>query len=255
MDFEKISQDLYRLPPRDFTAVRNKRVSEARKKGNTKLADALKSLQKPTIGAWLANLLAHERSEDLERLIRLSGELRKDRDSAHGELVRRVSKEKQDAIANLLEDAISMAARVGQSVSGAAALDLETTLDAAFADSNAAGSVRDGRLTTALRYSGLGFADPGRPHKTAPTPTVKPPSSTLIAAKRELEVAERDARHADAEVEKARHDVAVAEDDLKRLKTEIASALRRARDAHKRAAAANKRVAEGDRRASGSTRA
>jgi hypothetical protein len=240
VDFEDVSEELYRLAPRDFTAVRDERVSEARKSGDTKLAASLKRLHKPTVGAWLANLLAHDRSEDLEHLIRLGDELRGEK-RADGELMRRVSKEKQDAIAELMRKARSMAAHLRQPVSGAAATDLEATLDAAFADSKAAESVRAGRLTTALHYSGLGFAEMGAT-TSARRSTAKRPGAESAAAKRELEFANRDALRADAELEKARDAVAAAEDDLKRLKAEAALAVRRSEVAHKRASGASKKV-------------
>jgi hypothetical protein len=240
VDFEDVSEELYRLALHDFTAVRDVRESEARKSGDTKLADSLKRLHKPTVGAWLANLLAHDRTEDLEHLIRLGAELRREK-HADGELIRRVSKEKQDAIAELLREAKTMAAHLRQPVSGAAATDLEATLDAAFADSKAAESVHAGRLTTALHYSGLGFADMGT-DTSACKSSAKRTGAESAAASRELELANRDALRADANLDKARDAVAAAEDDLKRLKAEAALAVRRAKDAHKRASAANKKV-------------
>jgi hypothetical protein len=240
VDLEDISEELYRLAPRDFTGVRDERVSEARISGNTKLAASLKRLHKPTVGAWLANLLAHERTEDLDHLIRLGAELRREH-SADGERIRRVSKAKQDAIALLLREAKTMAGHLRQPVSGAAAADLEATLDAAFADSKAAESVRAGRLTTALHYSGLGFADMGANSSARRSPA-KRPGAEAAAASRELELANRDALRADAELDKARDAVAAAEDHLKRLRAEAALAARRAKDARKRASAANKRV-------------
>ena len=191
VDSEDVSEELYRLAPGDFTAVRDERVSEARKSGDTKLAASLKRLHKPTVGAWLANLLAQDRTEDLEHLIRLGAELRREK-RADGEVIRRVSKEKQDTVAQLLREAKTMAAHLRQPVSGAATTDLEATLDAAFADSKAAESVRAGRLTTALHYSGLGFADMAA-NTSARRSTAKRPGAESAAAKRELELANHDA--------------------------------------------------------------
>jgi hypothetical protein len=243
VSFESVTAELYRLAPNDFTAARNARVSEARKAGDSSLASSLKELHKPTVGAWLANLLAHERPEDLESLIELGDELRRGQNRADGEVIRRVSKKKQEAVAKLLSEANAMAKRRRQPVSGSAAMDLEATLDAAFADPKAAESVRAGRLTTALRYSGLGLAD------TASAPAVRGSkvdrsASATAAAKRDLEEAGREAELADAEAEKARRAVALAENDLKRLKATAAVAARRATDAHKKASAAKKKVKE-----------
>jgi hypothetical protein len=241
VSFESVIAELYRLAPNDFTAARNARASEAREAGDTALGTSVKSLRKPTFGAWLANLLARERSEDLERLITLGSELRRGQNRADGALIRSVSKKKQGAIAKLVSEAKSMAASRGQPVSESAVLDLEATLDAAFADAEAAESVRAGRLTTALHYSGLGLADTGSESPLRAS-QVERSGAAKAAAKRDLELAKREAERADAEAEKARRAVALAEDDLKRLKAAAVLAVRRATDAHKRASAAKKKV-------------
>jgi hypothetical protein len=215
-------------------------VSEARKSGDPALAAALKELHKPTVGAWLTNLLARERPEDLERLIALGDELRKGQNRADGEVIRGVSKKKQEAVAKLVFEANSMAKRRQQSVSEAAATDLEATLDAAFADPKAAESVRAGRLSTALRYSGLGLADTGSAPPVRATKADRSASARAVA-KRDLEEANREAERADAEAEQARRAVAVAENDLKGLKATAALAVRRAANAHKKASAAKKK--------------
>jgi hypothetical protein len=243
VSYESVTDELYRLAPNDFTAARNARVSEARKAGDSVLATSLKELHKPTVGAWLANLLAQERPEELQSLIALGDELRRGQNRADGEMIRRVSKKKQEAVAKLLSEANTMAKRRRHPVSGAAAMDLEATLDAVFADPKAAESVRAGRLTTALRYSGLGLADTASASAVRAS-KVDNSASAAAAAKRDLEEAEREAQRADAEAEKARRAVALAENELKRLKATAAVAVRRATGAHKRASAAKKRVKE-----------
>jgi hypothetical protein len=241
VSFESVSAELYGLAPSDFTAARNARASEARKAGDPALAASLKELHKPTVGAWLANLLAQERAEDLERLIKLGGELRRGQNRAEGEVIRRISKKKQEAVANLLFEASSMAKRRGQPVSDAAALDLEATLDAAFADPKAAESVRAGRLTTALRYSGLGLADTGSASPVGSSRVARS-GSAMPAAKRDVELANREVERADAEAERARRAVASAENDLKKLKATAALAVRRATDARRKASTAKKKL-------------
>ena len=238
-----MSAELYGLAPHDFTAARNARVSEARKAGDSALAASLKALHKPTVGAWLINLLVRERPKDLERLIALGDELRRGQNRSDREVIRRVSKAKQEAVASLIFEANSMAKDRRQPVSEAAATDLEATLDAAFADPKSAKSVRTGRLTMALRYSGLGLADTGSVSPVHGSKVARS-GSAMTAAKRDLEEANREAERADADAEKARHAVALAENDLKRLKANAALAVRRATHAHKKASAARKKVGE-----------
>ena len=123
------------------------------------------------------------------------------------------------------------------------------TLDAAFADPQAAAELRQGRLTTGLRYSGLGFSLP--PDTGAPRPRVAKGSGSArgstsgaqrMAAKRDLDKASREAAQADAQVEKAKHTVKEAAAELTRRKSAETQAVRRAKDTHARAAAAEKKL-------------
>jgi len=121
------------------------------------------------------------------------------------------------------------------------------TLDAAFADPQAAAELRQGRLTTGLRYSGLGFSaqpDTGPPARAKGSGSARDSTSGAqrIAAKRDLDKANREAEQADAQVEKARHAVKEAAAELTRLKSAESQAVRRAKNAHARAAAAGKKL-------------
>lgn len=247
MELESATQELYGLAPTQFTAARDAKASEARLAGRPELASSLKKLRKPSVGAWLANLLALEQSRDVEHLIDLGVELRAPKRKLEGEEIRRVSKEKGDAISKLVRDARSRASRVGLSVSAAALQDLEATLEAAFADPQAAKSLRGGCLSSGLHYSGLGF--------TAQTQTGQPPrakgsgsnrssrsEADHIAAKRDLEKANREAEQADAHLEKARQAVAKAAGELTRLKSAETLAVQGSKEAHARASAAKKKL-------------
>ena len=249
MDLESASQELYALAPSVFTAARDAKASEARQAGRPELAASLKKLRKPSVGAWLANLLVLEQSRDVERLIDLGVELRAPKHDLEGEQIRRVSKEKGGAVSKLVREATSKASRMGQLVSVAALQELEATLEAAFADPQAAETLRGGRLSSGLHYSGLGFtAQP----QTASLPPTKGSLSDRnagsradqVAARRDLEKAKRDVEQADADVEKARRAVAVATNELKRLKSVESLAVRRSKDAHDRASAAKKRLSK-----------
>lgn len=247
MDLESASQELYGLAPNEFTAARDAKASEARKAGCPELAASLKKLRKPTVGAWLANLLVLGQSRDVEHLIDLGVELRAPKHSLEGAQIRRVSKEKADAVSKLVRDARSQASRMGQPVSAAALQELEATLEAAFADPQAAETLRSGRLSSGLHYSGLGFASQrqaGSLQRTTGSTSDRSSRSRAdqVAAQRDLEKAKRDVEQADADVVKARRAVAVVADELKRLKSGEALAVRRSKEAHDRASAAKKKL-------------
>jgi hypothetical protein len=249
MDLESESRELYGLAPSQFTAARDAKASEARQAGRSELAYSLKKLRKPSVGAWLANLLVLEQSSDVERLIDLGVELRAPKHKLEGEQIRRVSKEKSDSISKLVRDARSKAPRMGQPVSAAALQELEATLEAAFADPRAAESLREGRLSSGLHYSGLGFTAQSQTRSRSRTKGFASARSTRSkadqsTAQRNSEKAKREAEQADAEVEKARQAVADAADELTRLKSAEALAVRRSKDAHDRASAAKKNLSK-----------
>lgn len=159
VDLDTVSDDLYGLRPTEFTTARDARAAEARRDGDRELAAAVKTLRRPTLGAWLVNLLARERPDRVAHLLELGSAMR----SAQGELaaadLRRLSAERRTVLGALLSEARDLAADAGQSVSEAGWRELEATLEAAIVDPDAGGAVRAGRLTTGLSYTGLGPVD------------------------------------------------------------------------------------------------
>jgi|ERR1700683_3644623 len=248
MDLESATQELYGLAPTQFTAARDAKASEARQTGSSELAASLKKLRKPSVGAWLANLLVLGQSKDIERLIELGAELRSPKRKLEGEEIRRVSKEKGDVVSKLVREARSRASRTDQSVSAAAIQELEGTLEAAFADPEAAESLRGGRLSRGLHYSGLGFTAQTR--SGSPLRRKGPASGRSsgseddqIAAKRNLAKANREAvDEADAHLGRARQAVAEAAHELIRLKSVEAEAVQRAKEARAQASTAGKKI-------------
>jgi hypothetical protein len=249
MDLESTTDELYGMVPTQFTAARNAKASEARTAGLSDVATSLKALRRPSAGAWLANLLVRERSKEIANLIELGDRLRKPGTTQGGDEIRRVSKQRVDTASILIRHATSRASQLGQPASASALEELETTLDAAFADPQAAAQLRQGRLITGLRYSGLGFTaqpDAGSPSRTKGPGSSRPSPSDArqIAAQHELDKADREAEQADAQVEKARQAVKETAAELSRLRSAEAQAVRRSKDAHARATAAKKKLSK-----------
>jgi hypothetical protein len=237
--------------PSEFTAARNAKVAEARKAGLADVATSLKELRKPSAGAWLANLLVRERSEGIEALMDLGDGLRVPRGTRGGDEIRKVSKQKVDVASKLIRHATARATQLGHPPSASVVEELEMTLDAAFADPQAAATLRQGRLTIGLRYSGLGFtappdSDTGSSARTKGSGSARDSKTGLqrIAAKRDVDKAIHEAEQADAEVEKARRAVKEAAAALTRLKSDEAQAVRRSKDAHTRVTAAEKKLSK-----------
>jgi hypothetical protein len=250
MDLESATDELYAVIPAEFTAARNAKASEAGKAGLAGVAASLKELRKPSAGAWLANLLVRQRSDEIDRLIELGDSLRRSGVKQGGGEIRKVSKEKIDAVSKLIRYARSSASQSGHPASSSAVVELEMTLDAAFADPQAAAELRQGRLTTGLRYSGLGFTaqrDTGSTARTrgSGSPSDSKSKAQQIVRTRDVDKANREAEQADAHAEKARQAVKEAAAELTRLKSAEAQAVQRSRAAHTRAVAAKKRLSKG----------
>lgn len=159
MDLESVADELYGLRPADFTGARDERAAQARKSGDRELAAEIKSLRRPTTSAWLANLLARHRSDQVAELLDMGEALRQAQARLSGDELRRLSGQRHRVVSALAQEARRVAYEQGERVSDAVQQELEGTLDAALADPRAGEAVRVGRLTGALSYSGLGEVD------------------------------------------------------------------------------------------------
>ena len=66
---EQAAEELYGLPPGEFTRARDARVKELRTEGDREAADAVKGLRKPTVAAWALNQLARRNRRDVDLLL------------------------------------------------------------------------------------------------------------------------------------------------------------------------------------------
>jgi predicted ribosome quality control (RQC) complex YloA/Tae2 family protein len=159
VDLETVADELYALQPAEFTGARDARASEARKSGDRELAAAIKALRRPTTSAWLANLLARTRSDQVAELLEMGEALREAQANLSGDDLRRLSAQRHRVVSALAQEARRVAYEQGERISDAVQQELEGTLEAALADPRAGEAVRNGRLTGALSYSGLGEVD------------------------------------------------------------------------------------------------
>jgi hypothetical protein len=162
-DLDVIADELYALPPDEFVPARDDRVAAAKEAGNRDLARALARLRRPTKAAWLANLLARHRTEQLDGLVALARSLTQAQQELDGDALRALSGQRHRAVAAMARDAGRLAARRGEAVNDALLREVAGILDAALADPAVAEEVRAGRLTKTVRYSGFGPAGDGSP--------------------------------------------------------------------------------------------
>ena len=69
MNLEQVADELYALAPAAFTAARDEQAGQARASGDADLAGEIKKLRRPTVSAWLVNLLAREDGGQMDELL------------------------------------------------------------------------------------------------------------------------------------------------------------------------------------------
>lgn len=256
MDFDTVADELYALPPEEFTAARTLAEKDARSAGDRDLATRIKSLTKPNLVGWLVNQLVRERPQDLQPLLELGQELRAAATVGEGERMRALGQVQRQTVAALLEDALGIAARSERAVSAEVRRTLTETLRAALADPDAASTLQQGRLTAGLYSSGLGGAagletgsTPARATRTSPpvasASEVEPDVDRPSPAERSAEQQRQDQTIA-REARQLAEAAGIADDAAQQAVSESTAAVERLRGELEIAAAAAVR-AERDR--------
>jgi hypothetical protein len=234
---------LYTAPPEEFVAVRSEEVAKARKARDTGLAREIGGLRKPTVAAWLVNLLAHQRPDLVEELLELGGQLRDAQRDLRGAELRELSVRRRSVVAALAREAVGLAGR-----GDTALTEVEGTLAAALADASVAAAVQEGRLTKSLEYTG--FGETPRPQlrlvggtvtekRSAPTPDDR--EQRAEARRREEERRRAEEEHARV-VKQARRELMTALQQLNDAETARSEAQRAVAAAEKAVVSAEKRV-------------
>ncbi len=156
MDLDTATYELYAGDAEDFIARRSELAKQARSGGDRELAAAITALRKPSVAAWLVNLLAHEARQDISALLELGAALRHAQARLSAQELRELSRQRQQVVRALATQAYGIAEDRGHSVSRDALHQVNHTLLAALADPEIAEQVRAGHLTTPLSYSGFG---------------------------------------------------------------------------------------------------
>jgi len=173
---DEIADGLYATNPDDFVPARDDAVARAKEAGDRDLARAVARLRRPTKAAWLVNLLARHRAEQLDGLLALAGDLADAQRTLDGTTLRALSSQRNRLVAAMAREAGRLASQAGDSAGDAVLRDVGGILEAALADPGVAEEVRGGRLTRTVSYSGFGpVAEPGTvPVRAAPPPLREP---------------------------------------------------------------------------------
>ncbi len=185
-DLDDVADDLYAGPPADFVARRTAAVKAARADGDKELAAAIGDLRKPTVSAWLVNLLVRDDPALAQQVIALGEGLREAEKSLDGPALRELSAQRRQLVRSLVARARRLAQAAGQKVGEQVAQELDATLTAALADPEVAREVASGRLTAAREYAGFGSGDasasagPRTPSAPSRPPTPTPRRLTVV---------------------------------------------------------------------------
>lgn len=148
---------LYAVAPRRFVAERDAAADRARAAGDTAAAAAISKLRRPTVAAWLVNLLALRRPDLVAELGDLAAALRDAQQRLHGDQLRELSVRRREVVAGLVAAARSVAVAEESDLAGSKLplAEVEATLTAALADDQVAAQVRAGRLVRPVEHAGF----------------------------------------------------------------------------------------------------
>ena len=151
-DLLPLADELYALPLAAFTPARDQRAKEAK--------DArIKALRKPTLAAWVVNLLVRHETEQVEQVLAVGEALREAAAGMDAAQLRELTKQRRQLTAAVTTRARAVARERGVKVTDAVADQVEATLTAAMLDPGAAQAVRSGLLVTPLAATGIDAVD------------------------------------------------------------------------------------------------
>ncbi len=223
----EIADELYGLPLPDFTPARDAKVKELKGLKNDDLARQVKALRKPSMAAWVVNLLVRREADQVEQVLSVGAALREAQATMSGDALRELTKQRRQLTAAVTTRARRTAREEGTKVTDAVADQVEATLTAAMVDADCARAVRSGMLVTALATTGLDPAD-------LAGAIAVPDALGFVAAPREAEPPPRPDLHVVPDPEAERKVVEAAEQALAAAQADLDEAT----EAHDEATAA-----------------
>jgi hypothetical protein len=226
-DLLSIADELYGLPLPEFTPARD---AKAKALKGTDLAAPVKALKKPSLAAWVVNLLVRRETEQVDQVLAVGEALRAAQESMSGEELRALTKQRRQLTAAVTTQARRTAREEGTKVTDAVADQVEATLTAAMIDAECAQAIRSGMLVAALATTGLEPADPD----DIAASVALPEALGFTAAARQAVPPGRPELHVVPDPEADQKAVKAAEELLASTDSELAEAT----EAHDRAKAA-----------------
>ena len=120
-DLLSVADELYGLPPTEFTAARDEAAARAKLEGQSALAKQIGALRKPVAAAWVVNLLVRRKRAEVERLFAIADRLREAQRTGEGGELRELNKAAQAVVPAVVRMAGDLAKSAGRPVTEAVA--------------------------------------------------------------------------------------------------------------------------------------
>ncbi|MGY1692446.1 hypothetical protein [Geodermatophilus sp. SYSU D01105] len=241
MELDEVADELYAVPPGEFTALRKQRQDDARAEGDRTLAKDIGTLPKPSLAAWVCNLLVRAHREEIESLVELGGLLREAQENLAGDQLKALNRQRAQLLAALVRQAAALARDQDHRVSSSVEAQVEETLRAAMADPEAGEALLTGRLATPMSYSGMGTTGARPALRLVPAPRAD--RAEQPAERQGADAAER--RRQREEARRREEEARRAEEERRRRELEEA---RRAAEEAATVAAESRAAAEEEQR-------
>ncbi len=149
------AEELYALPPAEFTRERDRLVRAAREAGERDLAAAIGELRRPTLAAWAVNLLVRKEAALVQQVLDVGEALREAQESLQGDALRDLGRQRRELVAAVVARASDLVADQGADLSDSAQQQVSASLNAALADPHTAHVVTSGLLVKPVESGGL----------------------------------------------------------------------------------------------------
>jgi hypothetical protein len=157
-DLLDIADELYGLPMNDFTPARDAKAKELK---GTELAGPVKALKKPSLAAWVVNMLVRHETEQVDQVLAVGAALRDAATSLDGKELRELTKQRRQLTNAVTARARGVASSLGVKVTQSVADQVEDSLTAAMLDPDCAKALRSGLLVAAMAATGVGESTAG----------------------------------------------------------------------------------------------
>jgi len=247
VSIEDVARELYGLEPEAFTAARNAAAKEAKEAGDPELAGRVRSLRKPTAGAWLLNQLVRRHGDEVQQVLDLGAQLRAAQGTLGADELRALDRQRRQLTRAVAEQARALGRDAGRRVTDQTTAEVEETLRSAMVDAAAGAALSTGLLTDTFSATGLEPVDLSRvvalgapaaaPAAAASEGSVAPTEAPDPARQRKVAKAEQAVADAGSalsaareRVEQAGEEVARAQQQREQLEAEREEVQRRLHD-------------------------